>query len=114
METPLTPLDFLRRARKLHAGREAVVDGDSHYTYAEFGARCDRWCRPCRKTFTILPIWSPPHGHYSLYCRKQAAERMQQQHGTGQQAAPHVKDPHRLPDPSTLYRWAFVKCTAHR
>ncbi len=43
METPLTPLDFLRRARKLHPGREAVVDGDSRFTYAEFGARCDRW-----------------------------------------------------------------------
>jgi fatty-acyl-CoA synthase len=39
----LTPLDFLRRARKLHPGREAVVDRDSRFTYAEFGARCDRW-----------------------------------------------------------------------
>ena len=43
METPLTPLEFLRRARKLHPGREAVVDGDTRFTYAEFGARCDRW-----------------------------------------------------------------------
>src|SRR5262245_57690565 len=43
VETPLTPLEFLRRARKLHAGREAVVDGDKRFSYAELGARCDRW-----------------------------------------------------------------------
>ena len=43
METALTPLDFLRRARKLHGAREAVVDGDLRLTYEEFGQRCDRW-----------------------------------------------------------------------
>src|SRR5204863_7278539 len=43
MEVPLTPLDFFRRARRLYAGRPAVVDGDHRWTYAEFGARCDRW-----------------------------------------------------------------------
>jgi len=43
METPLTPLDFLRRARKLHANRQAVVDRGQRWTYAEFAARCDRW-----------------------------------------------------------------------
>ena len=43
MEVPLTPLDFLRRARKLYADREAVVDGAVRWTYAEFGDRCDRW-----------------------------------------------------------------------
>ena len=43
MEVPLTPLDFLRRARKLHGAREAVVDGHQRWTYEEFGARCDRW-----------------------------------------------------------------------
>lgn len=43
MEVPLTPLDFLRRARKLHGGREAVVDGDQRWTYQQFGERCDRW-----------------------------------------------------------------------
>ncbi len=49
MQTPLTPLDFLRRARKLHGGRTAVVDGEDRWTYAEFGTRCDRasvaWAR---------------------------------------------------------------------
>jgi fatty-acyl-CoA synthase len=43
METPLTPLDFARRARKLHLRREAVIDGDLRFTYAQFGERCGRW-----------------------------------------------------------------------
>ncbi len=43
METPLTPLEFARRARKLYGGREAVVDGDLRLTYEEFFARCDHW-----------------------------------------------------------------------
>jgi len=43
MENPLTPLDFLRRARKLYGAREAVIDGAVRLTYAEFAERCDRW-----------------------------------------------------------------------
>jgi acyl-CoA synthetase (AMP-forming)/AMP-acid ligase II len=43
MEVPLTPLDFFRRARKLYADREAVVDGDVRLNYRQFGERCDRW-----------------------------------------------------------------------
>lgn len=43
MELPLTPLDFARRARRLHPDREAVVDGSVRFSYAEFLARCDRW-----------------------------------------------------------------------
>jgi fatty-acyl-CoA synthase len=43
MQTPLSPLDFARRARKLYAKREAVVDGDLRLTYADFLDRCDRW-----------------------------------------------------------------------
>src|SRR6266571_2860070 len=43
METPLTPIDFARRARKLYGDREAVVDGDLRLTYDQFFARCDRW-----------------------------------------------------------------------
>ena len=34
METPLTPLEFVRRARKVHGAREAVVDGLRRFTYA--------------------------------------------------------------------------------
>src|SRR5882672_6497352 len=43
METPLTPLEFARRARKLYARREAVVDGSLRLTYQQFFDRCDRW-----------------------------------------------------------------------
>jgi fatty-acyl-CoA synthase len=43
METPLSPLEFARRARKLHGTREAVVDGELRLTYLQFGERYDRW-----------------------------------------------------------------------
>src|SRR5712692_3479448 len=43
METPLTPLDFARRTRKLYGDREGVVDGELRLTYAQFFDRCDRW-----------------------------------------------------------------------
>src|SRR5262252_2112028 len=63
METPLTPLEFARRARKLYASREAVVDGDLRLSYAQFGERCDRWSaalvklgvRPGDRVGTIAP-----------------------------------------------------------
>lgn len=72
METPLTPLDFLRRARKLHPRRTAVVDGTDRYTYAEFGERCDRWSaalaklgiRPGDRVATIAPN---THQHLEQY-----------------------------------------------
>ncbi|MBB4932257.1 fatty-acyl-CoA synthase [Lipingzhangella halophila] len=43
METALTPLEFARRARRLHPQREAVVDGELRLTYEQFLDRCDRW-----------------------------------------------------------------------
>jgi fatty-acyl-CoA synthase len=61
METPLSPLDFARRTRRLHGGREAVVDAgwsvptgkpgwsvptgkqSLRLTYEQFFDRCDRW-----------------------------------------------------------------------
>src|SRR6266516_3548371 len=43
METPLSPLEFLRRARRLYPDREAVVDEDLRLTYSEFSRRRDRW-----------------------------------------------------------------------
>jgi fatty-acyl-CoA synthase len=45
VETPLTPLDFARRARCLYGGREAVVDGSHRFTYEAFFQRCERWSR---------------------------------------------------------------------
>ena len=63
MESPLTPLDFARRTRRLHGSREAVVDGDLRLTYEQFFGRCDRWSaalaglgvRPGDRVATIAP-----------------------------------------------------------
>jgi acyl-CoA synthetase (AMP-forming)/AMP-acid ligase II len=43
VETPLSPVDFARRTRRLHGSREGVVDGDLRLTYEQFFDRCDRW-----------------------------------------------------------------------
>src|SRR6184192_3057633 len=43
METPLTPLEFARRARKVYPEQIAVIDGDLRWSYAQFLDRCDRW-----------------------------------------------------------------------
>ena len=43
MKTPLTPLEFMRRARRLYGTREAVVDEGLRLTYEALFERCDRW-----------------------------------------------------------------------
>src|SRR5881296_2535117 len=43
METPLTPLEFARRTRKLYGDRIGAVDGELRLTYEQFFDRCDRW-----------------------------------------------------------------------
>ena len=43
MEVALTPLELVRRCRTLYPTREAVIDGDRRWTYAQFLDRCDRW-----------------------------------------------------------------------
>lgn len=72
METPLSPLDFARRARRLYADREAVVDGNRRFTYREFFERCDRWSsalqklgvQPGERVATIAPN---THSHLEAY-----------------------------------------------
>ena len=49
METPLTPLEFARRARRLHGAREGAVDGDLRLTYEQLFDRCDRWSAALQK-----------------------------------------------------------------
>src|SRR5262249_33738891 len=49
MNAPLTPMEFARRARRLYAGREAVVDGELRLSYAQFFDRCDRWSAALQK-----------------------------------------------------------------
>jgi fatty-acyl-CoA synthase len=43
METPLSPLEFARRARRLYGNCEAVVDLGQRFNYEAFFERCDRW-----------------------------------------------------------------------
>ena len=72
METPLSPLDFARRARRLYADREAVVDGECRFTYREFFERCDRWSaalqglgvQPGDRVATIAPN---THAHLEAF-----------------------------------------------
>jgi Domain of unknown function (DUF6431) len=61
-------------------------------------------CKRCKKTFTVLPDWLAPFGHYSLRCRQQACERIAIG-DCAEQAAPHCQDPARLPDATTVRRW---------
>jgi fatty-acyl-CoA synthase len=72
METALTPLEFLRRARKLYERREAVVDGKVRLTYGEFAQRCDRasaalaklGVKPADRVGTIAPNTHQHLEHY--------------------------------------------------
>src|SRR5881275_1030719 len=49
METPLTPLEFMRRTRRLHPQREAIIDGELRLSYEQFFDRCDRWSAALQK-----------------------------------------------------------------
>jgi fatty-acyl-CoA synthase len=72
MEIALTPMEFARRARRLYADREAVVDGDLRLTYRQFFERCDRWSaglqalgvRPGDRVAYIAPN---THSHLEAY-----------------------------------------------
>jgi fatty-acyl-CoA synthase len=48
MIVPLNEYDFLKRALVAHAGKEAVVCGDTRLTYAQFGNRVNRWANMMR------------------------------------------------------------------
>src|SRR5438105_7267487 len=59
METPLTPLEFARRARKVYPEQTAVIDGDSRWSYAQFLDRCDRWSAVLQRLGVGRAIASP-------------------------------------------------------
>ncbi len=48
MEVPLLVSDFLNRAVDLYGPKEAVVDGDERFTYAQFGARVNQLAHALR------------------------------------------------------------------
>ena len=49
LEIALSPIEFAQRARRLYPGKEAVVEGDRRFTYAQFFERCDRWSAALQK-----------------------------------------------------------------
>ena len=55
MELPLSPLDFLERARRLFPDRTAVIEGTEQWTYREFADRCDRQARHLRDDLGVRP-----------------------------------------------------------
>ena len=85
-----------------HGRRRKQAHDESHDW---IGIRRGR-CPDCGKTFTFLPPLSFPYTHYSLLTRCQALRWHFEEHCSWEEAAPSLKDPNRLPDPSTLRRWA--------
>ena len=72
MEIALSPLEFARRARRLYAGREAVVDGDRRWTYSGFFDRCDLWSSALqsmgiRQGDRVAYIAPNTHAHLEAY-----------------------------------------------
>jgi fatty-acyl-CoA synthase len=55
VELPLTPLDFLARARRVFPARVGVVDGDDRWSYAAFAERCDRQAWVLRDELHVRP-----------------------------------------------------------
>jgi hypothetical protein len=84
-------------------GRRRKQAHDEHHDW--IGIRRGR-CLGCGKTFTFLPLLSLPYTHYSLLMRSQALRRRFVEHSSWEEAAPTLKDSNRVPDPSTLRRWA--------
>ncbi len=54
METPLSPLEMMRRTRRLYGKHEAVVDGAVRLTYEQFFARCDRWSAVLQSQLSVV------------------------------------------------------------
>jgi hypothetical protein len=103
------PLELLPRRCPL-CGDDTIIGHGQRRKPAH--DQCHDWvwvrrgiCHPCNKTFTILPDWLAPYGHFSLRCRQQACESIAAG-ASVEQAAPYCRDPSRSPDPSTVRRWA--------
>ena len=84
-------------------GRRRKQAHDEHHDW--IGIRRG-FCPGCGKTFTLLPLLSLPYTRYSLLARCQALRRRWEEHCSWEEATPTLKDPDRVPDPSTLRRWS--------
>jgi hypothetical protein len=56
-------------------------------------------------TVSFLPAFSLPYTHYSLVARSEAVPLRFVEGRSWEDAAPPLKDPDRVPAPSTLRRW---------
>jgi hypothetical protein len=84
-------------------GRRRKQAHDEHHDWIEIRRGC---CHGCGMTFTFLPLFSLPYTHYSLLARGQALRRHFVEHCSWEESMPTLKDPDRVPDTSTLRRWA--------
>ena len=55
MKVPLTPLDFIERARRYFGPLEAVVDGERRFTYSELAGRAHRLAHAVRTDLGCEP-----------------------------------------------------------
>ena len=62
-------------------------------------------CQICRVTVSFLPAFSLPYTHYGLVARSEALRLRFIEGRSWEDAAPPLKDPDRVPAPSTLRRW---------
>ena len=109
--TTTVPLQVLPRRCPICGNRTIVGHGlrrkQAHDSQRDWIRIRRGRCPPCRKTFTILPVWSLPYCHYSIDCRQRAWDEVCANIDIGwEQAAAHCKDATRLPDPGTLRQWA--------
>jgi hypothetical protein len=70
-------------------------------------------CKFCGGTLTVLPGWCVPGAPYSLLARQRALIGIGQEISL-EQAAPHCRDPNRLPDGSTIRRWVWRRIESLR
>src|SRR5204863_9721330 len=55
VRVPLTPIDFLDRARRIYGPLEAAVDGERRITYTEFAGRAHRLAHALRDELGCQP-----------------------------------------------------------
>lgn len=72
MEVALSPMEFAKRARRLYANREAVVEDQKRFNYSEFFERCDRWSSALQnlgisKGDRVAYIAPNTHSHLEAY-----------------------------------------------
>jgi hypothetical protein len=92
-----------------HGWRPKQAHDDSH----NWIRYCRGECQICGVTVSFLPSFSLPYTHYSLVARSEALRRRFVEGRSWEDAAPPLKDPDRVPTPSTLRRWCCNLDSSH-